>query len=326
MAAVEVARSYAQITTGIWTDPDFRSRTPNAQRLYLFLVSQPDLSLVGVIHARIGPWSRTAGGLTPDDVTAALAELDACDLIVWDRDEEEVWVRGFIRRYLVSPQAYLGGGRALGAVASPGIVNRILEEIHPAIRGPFATAFDRMKYEDVKALIASKGPWNPPPKRVCDTPSDTQCDTHADTQSATGYLIPDTGDLRPETFSSLTIFGESEPAMQPSPPPADRFPEFWSAYPKRRRTGKGAAVKAWDKATENTDPDVILAGLARFAEEVADWIDLEPEFVKTPGPWLNDQRWLDAPGANRRNGKTPTSGPLAPIPKHEGRQGEDLRA
>src|SRR5690606_29765596 len=43
----------------------------------------------------------------------------------------------------------------------------------------------------------------------------------------------------------------------------DRFAEFRSAYP--RRVGKQAAIKAWPKAVELTDPDTIIEGARRYA-------------------------------------------------------------
>src|SRR5690606_19428118 len=46
---------------------------------------------------------------------------------------------------------------------------------------------------------------------------------------------------------------------------ADAFDEFWAAYP--RRVGKGAARKAWAKATKKAAPEEIIAGARRYAAD-----------------------------------------------------------
>jgi len=70
----------------------------------------------------------------------------------------------------------------------------------------------------------------------------------------------------------------------------DRFDEFWSAYP--RRVGKQAAIKAWRKAVELTDPDTIIEGARRYAA-ARDGED--PKYTAHPSTWLNAGRWDDEP-------------------------------
>ncbi|WP_300733755.1 hypothetical protein [Pseudomonas sp.] len=68
------------------------------------------------------------------------------------------------------------------------------------------------------------------------------------------------------------------------------FETFWSIYP--RRVGKGAAVKAFEKAARGTDPIVINAAVLDHA---AAWraAGTEPRHIPHPATWLNQQRWLD---------------------------------
>ena len=73
----------------------------------------------------------------------------------------------------------------------------------------------------------------------------------------------------------------------------DRFPEFWSAYP--RKDAKSEAIKAFQKAIKaGVDPDVIINGARRYAQYLASGKpgEFRPE-AKYPQGWLNGKRWLD---------------------------------
>lgn len=80
--------------------------------------------------------------------------------------------------------------------------------------------------------------------------------------------------------------------QSPAATPADveHFAEFYAAYP--RKVGKGAAAKAYAKATKDTDPAAILAGL-RNAVEVWRATGTEDRFIPHPATWLNAGRWAD---------------------------------
>lgn len=76
--------------------------------------------------------------------------------------------------------------------------------------------------------------------------------------------------------------------------PADVFPEFWSAYP--RKVAKGAAVKAWKTASHKIDPTEIVVAAERYAADP----NLPPAtYIPHASKWLNDERWLDGPLASR---------------------------
>lgn len=96
-----MARSYAKLLVEIW-DPtgDFRDLTEGAQRLYMMLISHPQLTAAGVIPLQSRRWAGTAKDLTERKVERYLAELEAhpSRKVLIDRDTEEVLVRAFIRR------------------------------------------------------------------------------------------------------------------------------------------------------------------------------------------------------------------------------------
>lgn len=66
------------------------------------------------------------------------------------------------------------------------------------------------------------------------------------------------------------------------------FETFWTACPKK--TGRGAAEKAWAKAIQLASPETLTAAMRRYAQTQ---IGKDPAYIKTPGPWLNEKRWLD---------------------------------
>lgn len=76
---------------------------------------------------------------------------------------------------------------------------------------------------------------------------------------------------------------------------ADRI-RFWEAFPNK--VGKADALKAFDKATHKTTPDVLFPALDRYAHKTDD----RP--FCNPATWLNQERWLDQPAANPNGRRT----------------------
>ena len=118
-----MARSEARLSVSIWTDPDFLALGPLPQRMFMFLISQPDLAHDGVIALRERRWSKSAKGLTRADVEQALADLAAARFVVIDEDAEELLLRSFIRRDKVyrQPNVLRAAQDHLEVVTSPTI-------------------------------------------------------------------------------------------------------------------------------------------------------------------------------------------------------------
>lgn len=92
-----MSRRYANILTAIWRNDDFRALNGGAQRMYLLLTTQPDISAAGVLSLTIKRWASQAADTTPASVVADLKELEAGRFIVVDPDTEELLVRSFVR-------------------------------------------------------------------------------------------------------------------------------------------------------------------------------------------------------------------------------------
>lgn len=63
------------------------------------------------------------------------------------------------------------------------------------------------------------------------------------------------------------------------------FEDFWSVYPKK--VGKGAAKKAFERATRRVDVQTLLDAIAGTS-----WSD-DPKFIPHAATWLNGERWAD---------------------------------
>lgn len=69
------------------------------------------------------------------------------------------------------------------------------------------------------------------------------------------------------------------------------FAAFWDVYP--RRTGKGAARKAFASAVSGgADPAVITTTASAYADRCHQ-LQKEPQFIPHPATWLNQERWED---------------------------------
>lgn len=126
-----MARSEARLSVSIWTDPDFKGLTPTAQRMFMFLLSQPDLAHDGVIALRERRWSTAAAGLAVDAVRRDLDELRAARFVVIDDDAEELLIRSFIRRDKVyrQPNVLRAAADHLEVVTSPYILTALAAEL-----------------------------------------------------------------------------------------------------------------------------------------------------------------------------------------------------
>lgn len=160
-----MARSEARLLVSIWADPDFLALSPLAQRMYMFLISQPDLAHDGVLALRERRWSKASAGLSAKDVTGSLNELSTARFVVVDVDTEELLIRSFIRGDKVyrQPNVLMSAADHLATVGS--------REIHAVIAAELARIAEqndvpegsRKAFARIVA-VAEKGSRNPSPK------------------------------------------------------------------------------------------------------------------------------------------------------------------
>lgn len=114
---------YIKLQRHIWLDGDFVALTADAQRLYLVLISQPDLSHAGVVAFTPGRWSTLATDTTPAGIRAAVDELTAARFVAVDERTEELWVRSYMAHDggYRTPNVHKPIRAALASIMSPTI-------------------------------------------------------------------------------------------------------------------------------------------------------------------------------------------------------------
>lgn len=130
-----MARNYAQIQTGIWTNDDILDLNMTEQWLYLHLVTHGKLSYCGTMDWRPKRIPPMAHGLTLGEVTDAAEVLRAKRYIIVDDDTEEVLVRSFLRNDGLLKQRNMGGAVAnaykdVGSRQLRGVIIHELRRLH----------------------------------------------------------------------------------------------------------------------------------------------------------------------------------------------------
>lgn len=132
-----MARDYAQIVTSIWRDPEFCARSVGAQRTYLMLFSQPEITAAGVLPLTVSRWSRTLREDERDHLAGWLNELVDHGYIVIDAATEELLVRSFIKW----DKGYRNSKR------QPVIREAMTIVVSPKIRSVLASECDRLDFD-----------------------------------------------------------------------------------------------------------------------------------------------------------------------------------
>lgn len=114
-------RDHGRILCSIWRDPSFKARSPEAQRLFMLLVSQDTINNAGVLPLTVVKWANCSAGTTVDDVQTALEELCTYRFTVVDSDTQECLVRSLIRNdgVLKQPNVLRNALREAERVESP---------------------------------------------------------------------------------------------------------------------------------------------------------------------------------------------------------------
>lgn len=189
-----MARSHGRILTSIWAnESDFLTLSGEAQRLYMFILSQDDLNFAGLLPLRLRRWAKKYKGGSVSSVRKALSELAAARYVIVDTMTEEVLVRTFIRND--------------GIYKQPKVMLRMREDARqmdsPAIRRVFVAELQRLPLRELSDDPGGKNGDQPSTRETVgavvesliqefsepDTLSDTLPDTLSDTPSE-GFPIP----------------------------------------------------------------------------------------------------------------------------------------
>lgn len=293
-----MARGHGRILTSIWDDADFLALDEREQRLYLFLISQPNLNHAGLLDLTLRRWSRKARGLTSAELEKLLQSLEAARFIVVDDDTEELLIRSFVRNDGVWKQPKVMGAMVSGAleISSWRLRRALLAEVdriplnelsdEPGARG---LSIRQQVADHITTLRNAFGTPPPDPsRRGYETPSATPSGTPSDT--------PAEGDPKASTRGRAPASRAHSPAPAPAPAP-DPSPE---------REGAGAVEPARTAAPEAHRPDGRLSphelpedfalsdGMRVWAQQTFPRVDIDHETQKFVLYWRGE-------GARRRN-------------------------
>lgn len=258
-----MARQYARVKVGIWSDLDFRSLSTDAQHLYFLLLTSARTNMAGVSDWRPKRLASLAHKWTARRVTEAGAELERRRYVVIDTTTEEILIRSFVRHdgVLAGPKTAAGMVREMSQVYSPKIIATVKAEIrraaeeNPAIKGMECLA-----------------------DYLSDTPSDTQ------SEGVSQEYPPSIPIPYPLTDNPL-------PTTRDHREVGPTFEDFYRIYPRKIAPAKAEA--AWKKATRKADPAVIIAALREQLPALAMQKKSDGDFRPHPATWLNGERWAD---------------------------------
>lgn len=204
-----MARSHAKITTAVWRDPAWTRLTARAQWLYMLLLSQQSLSLVGSLDTTPGKWATLANGVTREAIDVALAELEEHRFVVLDHDTGELLIRSFTRHDIDPNRVNMNLAKGLwgqwGCIASPGLRSVALHEMPAAV-------WDKLE------------PHAPPDAAHIRRSARLEPATAApvgDRESGPGWQPPLSSHLPPVT----THRPAGPPPVDLDPPPIERIPQ-----------------------------------------------------------------------------------------------------
>ena len=221
-------RTEARIFNSIWDDPYFVALPEGPQRLYMFLLSQHDLSYCGVMPLRKSRWARKAAGLTTPAVTEYLKWLEGADyptaypnpdsaptpLLVIDYDTEEVLVRSLLRRDGIwkQPNLLKLARESAESVDSRRICGVMLAELQRLPLEETGSDLVRTLVAEFIADLEKGGPYPtayPPPKGT-DDPTDDPTALEYARARGTGERIGSN-----QTGSPIPLFPESPTSLPP---------------------------------------------------------------------------------------------------------------
>lgn len=240
-----MARSYGQIMSAIWNDPDFRALTSAAQRAYLMLVTQADISSAGTLPLTLKRWSGYAIDTPSDALSDALSELSAARFILFSEATEEVLVRKFVKH---------DGGHN-NEKRRPAIIAAANAALAPEIRAALAAELDTLGVphalsdglsdrashtpSDTPRVVVTEGESIPEPEPQ---PATLVPAAERRTAPKRGTRLPD--DWRPTDTTRAWTLQQTDPTSAALE--LEKFRNHWLS-----KTGRDATKLDWDRTWRN---------------------------------------------------------------------------
>jgi hypothetical protein len=278
-------RAEARIFTSIWKDPDFLDLEPGPQRLYMFLLSQDDLTYAGVLPLRIPRWATKARGLTAEGVEKDLAALESAPrpFVIVDYDSMELLVRSLLRRDNAwkQPNLFKLARESMQQVESARIRSALAAELHrlPVSESPskqvhsLVAAFIRDL--EVASPMALPYPTANPTDEGTGYPSDEGTANPADDPTAKDYACArENGGGNGSSEGTLRTPG----SLAPTPPTPPAHPDGADDADRKRGT----------RLPESFYPD---AEMVAWFRENCPHVDGRTEHAKFHDHWVSQVGW-----------------------------------
>lgn len=284
-------RTHGRIMASIWGDPDFLALEAGPQRLYLFLLSQPDLSHAGLVPMRVRRWAKKVALATDCTIRADLGDLADARFIVADEDTEEVLIRTFVRND--------------GVYKQPKVMIRLRDDAKqiesPALRAVFRAELDRLPLDELSVNPTGVHGDGPSTRESVETVVNALREDFADAIGYPSEGVSDTPRVRgggfpqPPTPSPLPPAPghQEEPlADESADPELDRFEEFWDTYGNKVK--RPDAERKWRLALKKpgVTPDLLISAAAAYVLHERHHNE-GGRFIAHPSTWLHNERWRD---------------------------------
>ena len=127
-----MARTEARIKTSIWRDESWLALEAMPKLVYITILSQPKLSVCGVIGYTPGAWARLIG-IDREDVHKHVLTLQETNFVVLSEATEELWVRTLAKNdgILDKPYMAISMSKEFSAIQSDTIRERFLDALGP---------------------------------------------------------------------------------------------------------------------------------------------------------------------------------------------------
>lgn len=151
-----MGREHGRIFTSVWQDDDWLALTKDAQRLYMLLVTQPDLSFVGALPYRPGLWASWCANDSLEACALALDELREARFVLVDEVTMECLVRTFVKHdpgVLNSPNMIKAARKDWQAIYSDRLKAHVAYQVREAM-------FDRDGDKQEMVIKYFPEPWS----------------------------------------------------------------------------------------------------------------------------------------------------------------------
>lgn len=295
-----MARSHARVQVSIWQDEDFRGLPVGAQRLYLFLMSQGNVTHLGILPMTLQRWAKAATGYEVEALRDDLRHLERAGFVVVDDQSEELLIRSLFRRDGVykQPNVLRSAVVAARSIYSETLCISLLAEIERIDLSD--VSFDKVDLTqqalgDLVSVLTSR--LKTPPDR---DNRNTEIGVVEPLTEGVGAGVPvplpypptraracaypPSPTATPSVIAALQV-GRPVDGSRSGEPPG--FAQWYAAYPMHK--GRKAAAAAFGRALRTTTTDALLAAAQRFADDPT----RDPAFTPHPATWLNQGRWED---------------------------------